>query len=49
MKQAKKYYHNYHWIFEIETENGIRYCPDIDGSEWTTLDGAKAHIDFLAK
>ena len=49
MRQAKKYYHSHHWIYEIQTEHGIRYTPDIDWSEWTTLDGAKAHIDFLAQ
>jgi hypothetical protein len=40
-----RWYYNHYWIYLI----GDKYYPSIDGSEWTTLEGAKAHIDFLAK
>ena len=40
-----RWYHNHYWIYLI----GDKYYPSIDGSEWTTLEGAKAHIDYLAK
>ena len=49
MKAPRKFYHNHHWIYEIQTEHGMVYSPDIDWSEWATLDGAKAHIDYLQK
>ena len=43
MEKVKKWYYNGYWIYLIEDS----YCPSIDGSQWATLEGAKAHIDFL--
>jgi hypothetical protein len=40
-----RWYHNSYWIFLI----GDKYVPEIDGSEWDTMEGAKAHIDYLTK
>ncbi len=45
MGGINKWYHNGYWIYLI----GDKYCPAIDSSEWATLEGAKAHIDFLTK
>lgn len=45
MGRIDKHWHNGYWIYFI----GDKYFPSIDGSEWVTLDGAKAHIDYLTK
>ena len=45
MGAVKKWWHNGYWIFLI----GDQYSPTIDNSLWATLEGAKAHIDFLTK
>ena len=45
MAQVKKWWHNGYWIYLI----GAIYSPSIDGSSWATLEGAKAHIDYLTK
>lgn len=49
MTKPRKIYYGHYCIYEILTENGYVYSPDIDWSNWTTIDGAKAHIDFLTK
>ena len=49
MTKPRKIYYGHFVIYEVFTENGVRYSPDIDWSEWTTIEGAKAHIDFLSK
>jgi hypothetical protein len=45
MGKVNKWWHNGYYIYLIED----KYCPLIDGSQWATLSGAKAHIDFLTK
>ena len=45
MGKIDKYWHNGYWIYVI----GDKYVPAIDGSEWATIEGAKAHIDYLTK
>ena len=45
MARLEKWYHNGYWIYRV----GDEYFPSIDGSHWATLDGAKAHIDYLTK
>jgi hypothetical protein len=45
MGRVEKWYHNGYWIYLIADQ----FCPSIDGSQWATLDGAKAHIDYLSK